>query len=51
MMGTIQPGYISTQGFNGSMPHKDTNIAIQQAIYRSKMMGMIRPAYQNRVSV
>ena len=51
MIGTIQPGYISTQGFNASMPHKDTSLAIQQAIYRSQMMGMIRPAYQNRVLV
>ena len=27
-MVTIQPGYISTQGFSDSMSHKDTSLAI-----------------------
>ena len=44
-MGTIQPGYISTQGFTASMSHKDTSLVIQQATYRSQMMGTIRPGY------
>ena len=44
-MGTLQPGYISTQGLSASMPHKDTSLAIQQAIYRSQMMGTIQPVY------
>ena len=42
MMGTIRPGYISTQGLCASMPQKDTSLAIQQAIYRSQMMGTVR---------
>ena len=45
MMGTIQPGYILTWGFSASMPNKDTSLAIEQAIYRSKMMGTIQPGY------
>ena len=44
-MGTIQPGYILTWGFSASMPNKDTSLAIEQAIYRSKMMGTIQPGY------
>ena len=51
MMGMIKPGYISTQGYSASMPHKNTSLIIQQAVYRSQMMGTIRPAYQNRVLV
>ena len=44
-MGTIQPGYISTQGFSASMSHKYTSLAIQQATYWSQIMGTIQPGY------
>ena len=32
------------KGFSASMPHKETSLAIQQAVYLSQMMGTIWPA-------